>query len=63
MSQSKKILFIMTGSIASYKACGVISRLKQNGHNLKVVMSPSSLNYGYVRRWPGNGSHSFSTLG
>jgi phosphopantothenoylcysteine decarboxylase / phosphopantothenate---cysteine ligase len=45
MSQSKKILFIMTGSIASYKACGVISRLKQNGHNLKVVMSPSSLNF------------------
>ena len=47
MSQSKKakILFIMTGSIASYKACGVISRLKQNGHELKVVMSPSSLNF------------------
>jgi phosphopantothenoylcysteine decarboxylase / phosphopantothenate---cysteine ligase len=47
MSQSKKakILFIMTGSIASYKACGVLSRLKQNGHDLKVVMSPSSLNF------------------
>ncbi len=46
MSQSKsKILFIMTGSIACYKACGVISRLKQNGHELKVVMSPSSLNF------------------
>lgn len=44
MSKSK-ILFIMTGSIASYKACGVISRLKQNGHELKVVMSPSSLNF------------------
>lgn len=44
MSKSK-ILFIMTGSIASYKACGVISRLKQNGHDLKVVMSPSSLNF------------------
>jgi len=44
MSKSK-ILFIITGSIASYKACGVISRLKQNGHDLKVVMSPSSLNF------------------
>lgn len=46
MSQSKsKILFIMTGSIASYKACGVLSKLKQSGHDLKVVMSPSSLNF------------------
>lgn len=44
MSKSK-ILFIMTGSIASYKACGVLSRLKQNGHDLKVVMSPSSLQF------------------
>lgn len=44
MSKSK-ILFIMTGSIASYKACGVLSRLKQNGHELKVVMSPSSLQF------------------
>lgn len=44
MSKSK-ILFIMTGSIASYKACGVLSRLKQNGHEIKVVMSPSSLQF------------------
>ncbi len=44
MSKSK-ILFIMTGSIASYKACGVLSKLKQNGHSVKVVMSPSSLQF------------------
>jgi phosphopantothenoylcysteine decarboxylase / phosphopantothenate---cysteine ligase len=44
MSKSK-ILFIMTGSIASYKACGVLSKLKQNGHSIKVVMSPSSLQF------------------
>ncbi len=35
----------MTGSIASYKACGVLSKLKQNGHEIKVVMSPSSLQF------------------
>ncbi len=44
MSKSK-ILFIMTGSIASYKACGVLSKLKQNDHEIKVVMSPSSLQF------------------
>lgn len=42
MSKSKNVLFIFTGSIACYKACNVLSKLKQNGYNLKVVMSPSS---------------------
>ena len=40
-----KILFIMTGSIACYKACSILSKLKQNGHEIKVVMSPSSLKF------------------
>ena len=35
----------MTGSIASYKACGVLSKLKQAHHEVKVVMSPSSLQF------------------
>ncbi len=35
----------MTGSIASYKACGVLSKLKQSGHLVKVVMSPGSLQF------------------
>ncbi|MBC7741009.1 MAG: bifunctional phosphopantothenoylcysteine decarboxylase/phosphopantothenate--cysteine ligase CoaBC [Bdellovibrionaceae bacterium] len=36
---------MMTGSIACYKACGILSKLKQNGHQIKVVMSPSSLQF------------------
>lgn len=44
-SQNKNILLILTGSIACYKACTVMSRLKQQGHNIKVVMSPSSLEF------------------
>ena len=44
-SSPKNILFIFTGSIACYKACNVLSKLKQQGHNLKVVMSPSSLEF------------------
>ncbi|MBC7420844.1 MAG: bifunctional phosphopantothenoylcysteine decarboxylase/phosphopantothenate--cysteine ligase CoaBC [Bdellovibrio sp.] len=40
-----KILFIMTGSIACFKACAVLSKLKQAGHSIKVVMSPSSLQF------------------
>ena len=35
----------MTGSIACYKSCSVISKLKQKGHSLKVVLSPSSLQF------------------
>ena len=42
---NKNILIILTGSIACYKSCSVISRLKQKGHNLKVVLSPSSLEF------------------
>lgn len=45
MLKSKKILFILTGSIACYKACSVLSKLKQNGYELKVVLSPSSLEF------------------
>lgn len=44
-SNSKNILIILTGSIACYKACNVISQLKQKGHHLKVVLSPSSLEF------------------
>lgn len=40
--KDKKILVIMTGSIACYKVCTVLSRLKQAGSHLKVVMSPAS---------------------
>jgi phosphopantothenoylcysteine decarboxylase/phosphopantothenate--cysteine ligase len=46
MSKSNKnILFIMTGSIACYKACSVISALHQKGYAVKVVLSNSSLKF------------------
>lgn len=41
----RNILLILTGSIACYKACTVMSRLRQKGHHVKVVMSPSSLEF------------------
>lgn len=40
-----KILILMTGSIATYKACGILSSLKQKGHELEVIMSPSALKF------------------
>jgi phosphopantothenoylcysteine decarboxylase/phosphopantothenate--cysteine ligase len=40
-----KILFQLTGSIAGYKACHVISRLVQAGHEVEVVASPSALQF------------------
>ena len=45
MLNSKNILIILTGSIACYKTCTVISRLKQSGHKIKTVMSPASLEF------------------
>lgn len=44
MSKSK-ILVIMTGSIACYKACQVVSRLVQSGHEVQVVTTKSALNF------------------
>ena len=44
MSKSK-ILFKMTGSIACYKACNVISKLVQTGHEVQVVASTAALKF------------------
>lgn len=41
----KKILFQLTGSIAAYKACQVISKLAQAGHDVQVVASPAALEF------------------
>lgn len=35
----------MTGSIACFKACGLISKLVQSGHEVRVVASKSALNF------------------
>lgn len=40
-----KVLFILTGSIACYKACQVISRLIQHGCEVQVVATPSALEF------------------
>lgn len=44
MSKSK-VLFLMTGSIACYKACQVISRLVQANCEVQVVASPAALQF------------------
>ncbi|MCK5356879.1 MAG: hypothetical protein KAJ48_00655 [Elusimicrobiales bacterium] len=46
MSKYKaNILFQLTGSIACYKACNVISKLVQNGFDVKCACSKNSLNF------------------
>lgn len=42
---SKKILFKMTGSIACYKACDVISKLVQKGYAVKIAATPDVFNF------------------
>lgn len=44
MSKSK-ILVLITGSIAAYKTCYLISKLVQNGFEVKVAASQSALNF------------------
>jgi len=44
MSRSN-ILFILTGSIAAYKACEVISALVQRGHAVRCVATPAALRF------------------
>ena len=41
----KNILFKMSGSIACFKACDVISKLVQAGHNVQVVTTKDVLNF------------------
>jgi len=44
MSRSK-VLFFLSGSIAAFKACQVISRLVQEGCEVQTVATPSSLRF------------------
>ncbi|MBI2814206.1 MAG: bifunctional phosphopantothenoylcysteine decarboxylase/phosphopantothenate--cysteine ligase CoaBC [Opitutae bacterium] len=44
MSRSN-ILFILTGSVAAYKACEAISQLVQRGHRVRTVATPAALRF------------------
>lgn len=39
------LLVILSGSIACYKACEVISHLVQRGHRIRVVATESALRF------------------
>jgi phosphopantothenoylcysteine decarboxylase/phosphopantothenate--cysteine ligase len=41
----KKILIGVTGGIAAYKAAGVVSALKQAGHDVQVAMTPAACRF------------------
>ena len=40
-----KIVFVLTGSVAAYKACDALSRLVQLGHKVRTVATPSALRF------------------
>lgn len=40
-----QVLFILTGSIACYKACDAISRLVQRGHRVRPVATEAALKF------------------
>lgn len=45
MSRSPNVLFLLTGSIACYKACAIISRLAQAGVTVQTVATPAALRF------------------
>lgn len=45
MSHQPKVLFFLTGSIACFKACAVISKLVQQGITVQTVATPSALKF------------------
>lgn len=42
---SRKLLIGVTGSIAAYKACDLVSLLAQRGHQVKVIMTENARNF------------------
>jgi phosphopantothenoylcysteine decarboxylase/phosphopantothenate--cysteine ligase len=44
MLQDKHILLGVTGSIAAYKACDLVQRLKEKGASVRAIMTPSAAN-------------------
>lgn len=43
--RNQRVLFLMSGSIAAYKACHVLSRLRQQSIDIEVVASPAALRF------------------
>ena len=44
-ADKKNILILISGSIAAYKTCFLISQLVQLGHQLEVVVTPQALRF------------------
>lgn len=45
MFKNLNIIIGITGGIAAYKACGIVSYLKQQGANINVIMTKNSCNF------------------
>lgn len=45
MSKSKRILFQLTGSIACFKACELVSMLVKAGYDVQIVATPAALRF------------------
>lgn len=45
MLKSNNILFTLTGSIACFKSCQLLSELKKQGHDIQVVASSAALQF------------------
>ena len=45
MFKDLNIVIGITGGIAAYKACGIVSYLKQQGANIDIIMTKNACNF------------------
>ncbi|MEE8359597.1 MAG: flavoprotein, partial [Candidatus Omnitrophota bacterium] len=43
--KKREVLLGVTGSIAAYKACDIINRLKESGNNVTVIMTEEAQHF------------------
>ncbi|MET9376821.1 bifunctional phosphopantothenoylcysteine decarboxylase/phosphopantothenate--cysteine ligase CoaBC [Streptomyces sp. NPDC002992] len=60
MTESKVVLGV-SGGIAAYKACELLRRLTESGHDVRVVPTDSALNFVGAATWSALSGHPVST--
>ncbi|WSV03018.1 bifunctional phosphopantothenoylcysteine decarboxylase/phosphopantothenate--cysteine ligase CoaBC [Streptomyces sp. NBC_01020] len=61
MAEKPKVVLGVSGGIAAYKACEVLRRLTESGHDVRVVPTGSALHFVGAATWSALSGHPVST--
>ncbi|WSV00425.1 bifunctional phosphopantothenoylcysteine decarboxylase/phosphopantothenate--cysteine ligase CoaBC [Streptomyces sp. NBC_01023] len=61
MAEKPKVVLGVSGGIAAYKACEVLRRLTESGHDVRVVPTDSALHFVGAATWSALSGHPVST--